>query len=255
MIWAALLLLSPVVGLAQSSVDTSCLADPSASSPEPMLRDSTASEFSAIRQCIADQDGDCAEDALDTVDDDELNADELAVYWLATGDMEHLQGSSRRARRAYRRVIRQRDGNRQLALAAIERTAIRHIEDENFDDVVDALEDIQCGEWSPALVYLRARAHFGESEFAEAAAASQIAVDAQQAAGETVPAMWRSLVTASTTRAQQAETEEIVCTSERRSGSNIPVRVCTTRSQRDAEARRAREGFDVDLPVQVDTVN
>ena len=190
---AAMLLLCPALCLAQASVASSCLADPDAPAAAPIVSDAMASQFAAIRQCIADEDGDCAEDTLDAIDDDELSDDELAVYWLASGDMENLQGSSRRARREYRRVVGQRDGNRQLVVAAIEQTAILYIEDDNYDNAADALGDVQCGEWTPALVYLRARAHFGEAEFSDAEATARLAVDAQEASGERVPSLRRRL--------------------------------------------------------------
>ncbi len=251
---AVLALMGPSLCVAQASVDASCLADPDAPSAAPAIGNEMAAQFTAIRQCIADRDGDCAETALDAIDDDELNDDALAVYWLARGDMESLQGSSRRARREYRRVINQRDGNRQLAIAAIERMAIRHVEDRNYDDASDALEDLDCGEWTPELTYLRARAHFGEAQFSEAQATAQVAVNAKETAGETIPSLWRSLVTASGQRAQQAATEQVTCTRERTSNSNIPVRVCTTRAQRETEAQQAGDIMHEDSSIQVETI-
>lgn len=251
---AACLLLGPALCMAQSNVAKSCLADPANPAAAPVIRAAVSAQFATALECVANGDGDCAEAALDEIDDDDLNDDELAVLWLNRGDAEALQGSSRRARREYRRVINQRDGSRPLVAAAIERTAIRHVEDDNNDDASEALEDLACGEWTPELVYLQARAQFGSGQFSAAQANSQTAINAKDAAGGDIPTAWRSLLTASTQQAQQAASEQVVCTRERTSNSNIPVRVCTTQSQRRAEAAEAAEIMSGDSVVEIDTI-
>jgi hypothetical protein len=171
------------------------------------------------------------------MDEDTLNDDELAVLELARGDTEVLQGSSRRARRAYEEVLDLPDANRQLKRAAIERLINRHVEDEHYDDVLEQLEGLECGEWTPDLLYVQARAHYEEAEFSSAQSSAQAAIDAQSAAGTDVPTGWTTLLR----NAQVAASEEVICSSRRLPNSNIPQRVCTTRTQRDAESEAARE--------------
>ena len=230
-----LLLLYPGLCLAQTSVDAGCLADPTTEIALD-ISDAMSSQFESIRQCIDDEDSACAEQRLEAIDDDELTDDELAVFWLSRGDYEYLDGSSRRARREYRRVIRQRDVNRQLVATAVERTAIRHIEDDNHDDAANVLAFLECGDWTPELAYLRARAHFGEGEFAEAESTMQVALVAREAIDDFVPDVWYSFAEASERRARQAANAAVVCKNEKRTGSNIPVRVCSTGAQRHSEA-------------------
>ena len=248
----ASLLLCPGLCLAQTSVESVCLVDPVVPAPALDISDAMSSQFESIRTCIDDEDVTCAEEMLDAIDDDELTDDELAVYWLSVGDVEYLDGSSRRARREYRRVIRQSDGNRQLVATAVERTALRHIEDDNHDEAADVLEEIECGEWTPELVYLRARAHFGEAEFAEAESTVQVALAAREATSDFVPELWRSFAIASATRAEQAANEQVICRNERQPGSNIPTRVCTTRSQRDREAAMSNDVLDNHPAIIID---
>ena len=250
---AALLLLGPALCLAQSNVATSCIANPANTAAAPMIGEAASAQLAVVRECVAKQDGDCAEAALDEIDDDDFNDDELAVLTIARGDTEALQGSSRRARREYGRVLRMDDANRQLGILAIERITIRHVEDGDYDDALDALEDLDCGEWTPEMLYLQARARFGESEFEGAQDSAQAAIDARASAGGTAPQHWHSLIAASAQRAQQAATEQVVCTQERRSNSNIPIRVCTTRAQRQAEAAAAGD-LDGDLVRTVETI-
>jgi hypothetical protein len=146
------------------------------------------------------------------------------------------------------------DANRQLAILAIERITIRHVEDEDCDDALDALEDLECGEWTPELLYLQGRARFGESEYEGAEISAQTAINARESAGGVAPQLWHGLAAASAQRAIQAATEQVVCRNERTSNSNIPVRVCTTRSQREAEAAAARDIMRDDTAVAVDTI-
>lgn len=248
----ALLLLCPGLCLAQTSVESECLVDPVVPAPALDISGVMSSQFESIRTCIDDEDVACAEGLLEAIDDDELTNDELAVYWVSTGDYEYLDGSSRRARREYRRVIRQRDGNRQIFATAVERMALRHIEDDNHDDAANVLDLLECGEWTPELAYLRARAHFGEAEFAEAEATVQVALAARQATSDFVPEIWRSLATASKTRAEQAANEQVVCTNVRQPGSNIPQRVCTTGAQRAREASMSGQTLDNHPAIIID---
>ena len=234
---AALLLLSPSLSFAQANAAAGCLIDPTATVVAPNIRGVASAQFAVVRECVVNGDGDCAEAALDEIDEDMLNDDELAVVALARGDTETLQGSSRRARRAYREVLDLRDVNRQLTRAAIERLAIRHVEDEDYDDALEQLESLECGEWTPDLLYLQARSHYGEGEFGDAGSSAQAAIDSQSAAGKAVPGGWTDLLQS----AQVASSEEVVCSNVRLASSNIPQRVCTTRTQRLEEAEAARE--------------
>ena len=236
---AGILLLSPILCLGQADITDNCFAAPTNPATAPLIREAASIQFATVRQCIVNNNSDCAETALDEIDEDALNADEQAVFWLTRGDTESLQGSSRRARRDYRRVIIQRDGNRQLALAAIERTAIRFVEDENHDNALDALEAIACGEWTAELAYLKARAQFGEGNFSTAQDTVMMAITHVVQSGEPVPALWHALADASSQRAGEAE--DVVCTTEESAGSYIPKRVCSTRAQRQAEAGRATD--------------
>lgn len=234
---AATLLLSPVLCFAQASVDEGCLAAPDATLAQPVINDAVATQFAAIKECIENDNAACAQDGLDAIDDGDLSDDELAVYWLSAGDLEYLNDDPGRARREYRRIIRQRGANRQLVMTAIERTAVQQMREQNYDDAADALDELECGEWQPSHVYTRARAHFGEGEFEEAQAMAQLAVSSQEAAGGEVPAIWATFATASMERAEQAANDPVVCTNETTAGSNIPRRVCTSQSQRDAQRR------------------
>jgi tetratricopeptide (TPR) repeat protein len=234
---AVLLLLSPSLSFAQANAAAGCLIDPNATVVAPVIREAASAQFAIVRECAANGDGDCAEAVLDEMDEDSLNDDELAVLELARGDTELLQGSSRRARRAYEEVLDLPDANRQLKRAAIERLVIRHVEDEDYDDVLEQLEGLECGEWTPDLLYLQARAHYEEDEFRSAQSSAQAAIDAQSAAGTDVPTGWNTLLQ----NAQVAASEEVVCSQERSSSSNIPRRVCTTRTQREAQAEATRE--------------
>lgn len=234
---AATLLFGPVLCFAQASVDASCIADQAATPPDPVISDAIAAQFAEIKACIESENTACAAAGMDAIDDGELSDDELAVYWLTAGDLEYLNDEPGRARREYRRIIRKRGANRQLVVTAIERTAVQEMRAQEFDGAADALEDLDCGEWTPAHVYLRARAHFGEEEFAEAAATAQMAVSSQEANGTDVPAIWQSFATASAERAEQAANERVVCRNVQTAGSNIPQRVCTNQAQRDAQRR------------------
>jgi len=160
---AALLLPSPSLSFAQANAAAACLIDPNATVVAPVIREAASAQFAIVRECAANSD--CAEAVLDEMDEDSLNDDELAVLELARGDTELLQGSSRRARRAYEEVLDLPEANRQLKRAAIQRLAVRHIEDEDFDDVLERLEGLECGEWTPDLLLLQARAHYEEGEF------------------------------------------------------------------------------------------
>jgi tetratricopeptide (TPR) repeat protein len=234
---AALLLLSPSLSFAQANAAAGCLIDPNATVVALVIREAASAQFAIVRECAANGDGDCAEAVLDEMDEDMLNDDERAVLELARGDTELLQGSSRRARRAYEEVLDLPDANRQLKRAAIERLVVRHIEDDDYDDVLERLEGLECGEWTPDLLFLQGRAHYEEGEFSSAESSAQAAIDAQSAAGTDVPAGWNILVQ----NAQVAASEEVVCTRERSANSNIPRRVCTTRTQRDAQLEAVRE--------------
>jgi len=234
---AFLLLLSPSLSFAQANAAPGCLIDPNATVVAPVIREAANAQFAIVRECAANGDGDCAEAVLDDMDEDTLNDDELAVLELARGDTEMLQGSSRRARRAYEEVLDLPDANRQLKRAAIERLVIRHAEDEDYDDVLERLEGLECGEWTPDLLFLQARAHYEEGEFSSAQSSAQAAIDAQSTAGTDVPTGWNTLLQ----NAQVAASEEVICTSGRKPNSVIPVRVCTTRTQREAESEAARE--------------
>lgn len=234
---AATLLFGSNLCFAQASVDAACMADSDAALTPPVISDAIAAQFSAIKQCIENKDVTCAADGLAAIDDDDLSDDELDVYRLSAGDLQFLDGDANDARREYRRIIRQRGANRQLVITAIERIAVQQMMGNNYDNAADALEEIECGEWQSAHVYLRARAHFGEGEFSEAAATAQMAVSTQEAVGEAVPAIWRSFMTASAERAERAANERVVCRNEQQPGSNIPQRVCTTQAQRDADRR------------------
>ncbi len=234
---AALLLLSPSLSFAQVNAAAGCLVDPTATVVAPVIRDAASAQFAVVRECVVNRDGDCAEAALDEMNEDTLNNDELAVLALARGDTEALQGSSRRARRAYREVFDLRDVNRQLTRAAIERLTIRHVEDEDYDDALEQLEELECGEWTPDLLYLQARSHYGEGEFGDAQSSAQAAIDSQSAAGKAVPGGWNGLLQS----AQVAASEEVICSNVRLPSSNIPQRICTTRIQREEEAEMARE--------------
>ncbi len=234
---AVLLLLSPSLSFAQANAAAGCLIDPNATVVAPVIREAASAQFAIVRECAANSDGDCAEAVLDEMDEDTLNDDELAVLELVRGDTELLQGSSRRARRAYEEVLDLPEANRQLKRAAIERLVIRHAEDEDYDDVLERLEGLECGEWTPDLLFLQARAHYEEGEFSSAQSSAQAAIDAQSTAGTDVPTGWNTLLQ----NAQVAASEEVVCSQERSSSTNIPRRVCTTRTQREAEAEAARE--------------
>jgi len=236
---AGALLLSPILCLGQANVADNCFAAPANSAAAPLIRAAASAQFATVRQCIVNNNSDCAEAALDEIDEGALNEDEQAVFWLARGDTESLQGSSRRARRDYRRVIIQRDGNRQLALAAIERTAIRFVEDENYDNALDTLEAVVCGEWTAELVYLKARAQFAEGDFSAARDTVMIAITHVVRSSKPVPELWHALADASTQRAEEAE--DIVCTTEESAGSYIPKRVCRTRAQRQTDAGSATD--------------
>ncbi len=251
---AVLLLLSPSLSFAQANAAAGCLIDPNATVVAPVIREAASAQFAIVRECAANGDGDCAEAVLDEMDEDTLNDDELAVLELARGDTEVLQGSSRRARRAYEEVLDLPDANRQLKRAAIERLVNRHVEDEHYDDVLEQLEGLECGEWTPDLLYVQARAHYEEAEFDSAQSSAQAAIDAQSAAGTDVPTGWNTLLR----NAQVAASEEVICSSVRTSNSNIPVRVCTTRTQREAQAEATREWQTIDGVfgggVQTDTI-
>ena len=251
---AALLLLSPALCFAQANVAASCVANPANTTAAPMIGTAASAQFAIVRECIANEDGDCAEAALDEIDDDDFNDDELAVLAIARGDTEALQGSSRRARREYGRVLRMDDANSQLAILAVERITIRHVEDEDYDDALEQLEDLECGQWTPDLLYLQARARFGDNQYEGAQTSVQTAIDVRETTGEVAPQLWYSLVAASAQRAQQAATEQVVCTRERTANSNIPVRVCTTRSQREAQAAAASDIMNDENAVAIETI-
>ncbi len=237
LISAATLLVSPILCFAQASVDADCLIDGNATPAQPVISEAVAAQFAAIKACIESKDSACAADGLDLIDEDDLSDDELSVYWLSKGDLEYVDGDANRARREYRRIIRQRGANRALVVQAIERTAVQQMREQNYDDAADALEELECGEWKTAHAYMRARAHYGEGEFSEAAATVQMAVSAQEASGERVPEIWRSFATASAERAERAAREQVVCRSEQSVSSNIPQRSCASQSQRDAQRR------------------
>ncbi len=234
---AALLLLGPSLCIAQADVAASCLLDPTAAVAPLAIRPAASAQFAVVQDCITSGDGDCAEAALEEIDDSDLNADELAVLTLARGDTEQLQGSSRRARREYGRVLDIDDVDRQLASAAIKRLAIRHLEDERYDDALERLEDLECGEWTPDFLYLQAQAQYGDSDFESAQASVEAAIIAQEAADGNPPGEWFGLHE----NAVQATSEEIICERVTLPSSNIPQRVCTTRTQREEDREDARE--------------
>jgi predicted negative regulator of RcsB-dependent stress response len=240
-IFAGLVSFGPALCLAQAEIPANCVVDSASAATAPTITPAANTQFAAARECVMNRDASCAETALDALDEDDLNEDELAVLSIGRGDIESLDGSSRRARREYRRVVRSDDASRQLVALAIERTALVHIDDEDYDDAIDALDDLECGEWTPDLLYIRGRAFFGESEFRAAETSAQTAIDARVAVGGVAPQHWHDLLTTAEQRAIQAETEEVVCRNERSTNSNIPVRVCTTRSQRQAEADATRD--------------
>ena len=184
---AVLLLLGPGLSMAQSTVTAECLVSDASTQPQ-LIREEVSGFFTAARECIANADGDCAEAAIDNIDDSDLNTDELGILALAAGDMEALQGSFRRARREYRRVLRLRDVHPQIRRTGIERLTIQHFEGENYDDAIEQLEELECGNWTPNLLLLRARAYFRDEEFENAKLSAEAAVGFQESAGVEVPA-------------------------------------------------------------------
>ena len=129
----------------------------------------------------------------------------------------------------------------QIRRSSIERLAIQNIEEEDYGDAIDQLEDLECGDWSPSLLFLRARAYFGDEAFENAKLSAEAAVGFQESANVEVPPAWQSLLASSIQNAERVATEEVICTRERATNSSIPVRVCTTRAQREAEVNAAQD--------------
>ena len=242
---AALLLLSPGLCVAQiEAIDVSadCLIGSAVTTAPPLLSDSFGTQLAAARTCLADNDSDCVERVTEDIDADTLNDDERAVLALLRGDTEALDGgSSRRARREYRRVLDESGVNRQIVRAATDRLVRLHLDDDDPDDALEQLQALECGDWTPEFLALQARAQFGLRNFEAAQLTIQNAIDSQQLAGGVVPAEWRSLQASSVRLAKTAADEGVICTKATSINSLIPREVCTTRAQREWEAEQARE--------------
>ncbi len=260
---AAVLLLS-IPGLCVAQLDTvdvaaDCLlgsvAVPSA---PPMIGDSFGMQLAAARTCLANEDSDCAESVTEDIDADALNDDERAILAMLRGDTEALGGSSRRARREYRRALNESGATRQIARTSIERLVRLHLDDDDPDDALEQLEALHCGEWRPELLFLQAIAQFALSNFEAAQASVQSAIDTQQASGGDVPADWQSLKAASLRSAESTADDEVICEDVRSINSLIPRERCTTRAQREQEAWMAREwilsGGEFGGVVEVQTI-
>ncbi len=240
----ALLLLSPglcVAQLEEIDVAADCLVGSRISTAPPLIRESAATQFSEARVCLVNGDSDCAESILDTIDSDSLNNDERAVLALARGDMEALKGSSRRARRQYARAVDAPGASRQVGRLAIEKLALLHVNDGDPEDALEQLEALECGDWTPNLLYLQAVAEFGLRNFEAAQVSAQNAIDSQQASGGDVPTDWQSLVAAAVSSAEAAADDDVICVRQPSLSSRIPTETCTTRAQREREAWEARE--------------
>ena len=240
----ALLLLIPGLCVAQIeavNVTADCLIDSTVATEPPLFGEGFATQLAAARTCLENEDSDCAERVIDDIDEDSLNDDELGVLAMLRGDQEALDGSSRRARRAYRSVLDDSGANRQIVRAAIERLVNLHLKDGDPDDALEQFEALNCGEWRPELLVLQARAQFGLRDFEGAQVSVQSAIDFQQAAGATVPEDWLLLQAANLRSAQTAVDDDVICVKETLPNSHIPREVCTTEAQRAWEAEQSRE--------------
>ncbi len=259
----ALLLSIPGLCVAQlDAVDVTAdclLGSVAVPSAPPMIGDSFGTQLAAARTCLANEDSDCAEEVTDDIDADALNDDERAILALLRGDTEALDGSSRRARREYRRALGESGATRQITRASIDRLVRLHLEDDDPDDALEQLEALQCGEWAPEFLVLQARAHFGLRDFAGAETSVQNAIDLQQASGGGVPEDWYSFQAANRRSAETAVDEDVICVDETPLGSNIPRNVCTTRAEREWLAEQSREwmrtGGEMGGVMEVQTIN
>ncbi len=259
---AALLLLSPglcVAQLEQIDVAPDCLVGSRILTAPPLIRESVSTQFAEVRTCLVNADSDCAESALDAIDSDPLNDDERAVLALIQGDTEKFQGSSRRARREYGKALDAPGVSRQVVRVAIERLALLHVDDGDPEDALEQLEALECGDWTPNLLYLQAVAEFGLRNFEAAQVSVQNAIDSQQALGVDVPTDWHSLQASAVSSAEAAADDDVICVREASTGSRIPTERCTTRAQREREAWEASEwvlsGGDFGGVVEVQTIN
>ncbi len=243
---AAALLLS-IPGLCVAQLDTvdvavDCLpGSVTVPAAPPMIGDSFGMQLAAARTCLANEDSDCAESVTEDIDADALNDDERAILAMLRGDTEALGGSSRRARREYRRALDETGATRQITRASIDRLVRLHLEDDDPDDALDQLEALHCGEWAPEMLVLQARAHFGMRNFDGAETSVQNAIDLQQVSGGNVPEDWYLFQAANRRSAETAEDDDVICVDETPLGSNIPRNVCTTRAEREWLAEQSRE--------------
>lgn len=241
---APLLLLIPSLCIAQIEtieVSAECLVGSAVATAPPMIGASFGTQLAQTRTCLDNGDSDCAEGVIDEIDADALNDDERAILALLRGDQEALDGSSRRARREYRSVLDGSGTNRQIVRAAVGRLATLYVDDGDPEDALEQLEALDCGDWSPDLLVLQARAQFGLRDFAAAQTSVQSAIDFQQGLGADVPEDWILFKAANLRAAVTAEEEEIICTNTTLPNSLIPREVCTTRAQREWEAEQSRE--------------
>ncbi len=259
-VFAALLLFGPGTCLAQlDPVDVDCITSTSSSAVPPLIRESFATQFTEVRTCILNEDSDCAESALDAIDSEPLNNDEQAFLALARGDSEALEGSSRRARRQYGRALDAPGVSRQIIRVAVERLAKLYVDDGDPEDALEQFELLECGDWTPDLMYLRAVAEFGLRNFEAAQVSAQSAIDSLQVLGGEVPADWHSLKASTVSSAKAAADDDVICVRETSINSLLPKEVCTTRAQREREAWEAREwvlsGGEFGGLTEVQTIN
>lgn len=241
---AILLLLIPSLCIAQiETIDVSadCRVGSAVATVPPMIGASFGTQLDQARTCLANGDSDCAEGVIDDIDPDTLNDDERAILGLMRGDQEALDGSSRRARRAYLSVLDESGANRQIVRAAVGRLATLYLDDGDPEDALEALEALECGDWAPESLVLQARALFGLRDFAAAQASVQSAIDFQQELGADVPEDWILFKAANLRAAVTAADEGIICVNETLPNSHIPREVCTTRAEREYEAEQSRE--------------
>ena len=232
---AFLLLLGPGVCLAQLDplgVEPDCINVAAASSaPALMIEDSVAGRFIEARSCLQYGDARCAEDAIAGLDPESLNDDEKGALALLRGDIEALGGDRFGSEREYEMALELPVVHPLIERAAVERLAILDVRGGLHEQALQRLEGLECGEWSPDMLFLVASAQYGVEEYERSFENVQIAIDTRLATEGPVPVGWFSLRAAAVQQLEGVSSDELICQIETPMGSLIPVERCYTREE------------------------
>lgn len=229
---AFLLLLSPGLCIAQLDplgMESECAnAAATASAPLLVIQDSVAGQLTEARLCLQSGDSRCADRAIVGLDPESLNDDENGALALLRGDIEAVKNNRRRAQREYQAALELPVVHWQIARGATERLAILNVRAGQYEQALQRLEGLSCGEWSPDLLFLVASAHYSVEQFESSLENVQSAIDSRQAAGGAIPESWFSLRAAAVQRLEGASSDELFCQTETPIDSLIRVERCYT---------------------------